>query len=35
MANQGKFGKAHDKFLKRATSNEVVKGADQDQLKAY
>ncbi len=35
MANQGKFWKAHDKFLKGATSDEVMKGADKDQLKAY
>jgi len=35
MADQGKFWKAHDKFLKGANSNEVMELADKDQLKAY
>lgn len=35
MADQGKFWQAHDKFLHGANSDQVMKDADKDKLKAY
>jgi protein-disulfide isomerase len=35
MANQGKFWEAHDALLHGENSNQVMKGANQEKLKAY